>query len=245
MTIDHSTSKGYPYDIIISRDRFKYRMDPLIDKKTGKILIRPAAEAYPGFTGFTWLNRLFAGWQIDFLMFRIFDYAEALTVAENQIEHLLEEQPFLPEDFGFIKSVGPKEVTDNPTKIYISIYDESLSIFRNMNEDFEWHLIKNEGGAFKDTKLQIPNHRIAYALFFALGIKVEEIKEKELSPELRGDVKPYDVLYTENNDVPVHHKIMVKAINDKDAIEKGKYILENGGFGLTDISADKITVKEI
>lgn len=175
MNADHSTSKGYPFDTVISQERFKFRLSPLLDRGNYKVQITVDPAVYPDFKGIKKIMRLFAGSVIDFLLFRVFDYAEALTVAEQQIKDILTDAPFIPEEFGFFKAIKPKEITDNPAIIYISVYDTNISLFRN-TEDCQWTMVKRLEDAFTETKLIIPNHRIAYALFYALGVKVEEEK---------------------------------------------------------------------
>lgn len=231
MKPDHSITKGYPYDIIISKDRFKHRLDPILDRSKGdRIMLTVNPEVYPEFTGIRWFHRLFAGWLIDFLMFRVFDYAEALLVAETQIEHLLKEEPFLPEDFGFIKIVGPKEISDNPVKIYSSKYNEKISLFRNLEQDCEWVLIeKGEDSAFKQTMLQLPNHRIAYAAFTALSVKIEEINNNQkiniMSEKKEVVLKEFKAVYN-NPQIAREETITLKAEDKNDAITKAKFIFE-------------------
>lgn len=175
--VDHAINKGYPFGNIISLERFCNRVAPLIDMGNHKIQITVDPKIYPGFNGITKLMRLFAGSTIDFLLFRIFDYAEALNVAESQIKAFLQdEMPFIPEDFGFFKAVKPKDIKDNPAVIYVSLFDDSISMFRNNDSDFEWVIVRREEDKFKELKVQLPNHRIAYALFHAISIKVENKK---------------------------------------------------------------------
>lgn len=232
MKPDHSTTKGYPYDIIISRDRFKYRLDPILDHANkGRILLNISPEVYPDFKGIKWIHRKIAGRIIDFLFFRIFDYAEALHVSEQQIEDLLLEAPFIPEEFGFLKILGPKDVTDNPVKIYTSKYNDNISIFRNLEEECEWILIeKGDDSSFKQTKLHIPNHRIAYAAFTALSIKIEEInnniKTETMSENKQSKFKA--VYYNGNADPNRKNsaEIIVTAENKSDAMTQAKFIFE-------------------
>lgn len=245
----HSITKGYPHDTIISQERFKNRLGVFLDKgRKNKVHFLVDKAFYPDFKGI-YPRMSAAGFRraIDFLIFRLFDYAEALLVAENHIEHLLEEQPFIAEDFGFIKVVGPKDITDNPTKIYTSKYDDTISIFRNMSEEYEWHLIKNNGGAFQDTKLLIPNHRIAYALFFALGIKVEEVSKQE--EEKSGVLKDFTVMYSEpkmlaDAETPQSEAIAItlKACDEEDARSKAQFIFANGNFGFKKVTPENLTI---
>lgn len=249
MKTDHSTTKGYPYDTIISQERFKIRPNIILDrndKNKTKFWINEGD--YPGYRKADWLQRLFARDIIDFLEFRIFDYAEALFVAETQIAHLQEEQPFLPEDFGFVKTVGPKEIFDNPTKIYTSRYNESVSLFQNDDEECEWHLLErihnNAGNTFKDTKLQLPNHRIAYAAFLALGVRVEEDKSQaqEIIRDEKEEMKEFVAWYAAGmlERTPWEHVIKLKAYDEEDARDRAKFIFETGEFGLDNVNSKDI-----
>jgi hypothetical protein len=242
MKTDHSITKGYPYDTVISRERFKIRPNIILDRKDkNKTKLWMNKGDYPDYRPASWLQEKIAGKLIDFLEFRIFDYAEALMVAESQIDHLLEEGPFLPEDFGFIKTVGPKEIFDNPAKIYTSKYDDSISLFRNDNEECEWHMLKRVNGAFNDTKLLLPNHRIAYAAFLALGVKVEEEKpqEKEEMRNEKQELKEFKALY---RGTTVTHSITVKAYDEEDARSRAKFIFETGDFGVSLVEFQELEI---
>lgn len=261
MKTDHSITKGYPYEKIISQERFKNRLKIILDrtgvrKKEDVTNIWADPILYPDYKPATWLQRKIAGKVIDFLEFRLFDYAEALLVAENQIEHLLEERPFIAEDFGFVKTVGPKDIHDNPTKIYTSKWNDNISIFENDDEEHEWHMLTRAEG-FHDTKLILPNHRIAYAAFLALGIKVEaEEREVELEWVNVKDLKYFRAEYYDGVvvDMASDEKAWkgykswanLKAYDEIDAREKAKYIFETGDiFGLKDVDPEKITITEI
>ena len=191
MKIDHSISKGYPFDGIMSRVRFINRPKISIDENK-KIIIECDKNVFPDFKKPNLIQRLFAGSVIDFLMFRLFDYAEALVVSENQVMHLLEDMPFIPEEFGFEAIIKPKDTTDNPTKVYGSKYDDRYSLFRHPEKIATWVLVtRKSDGSFLDMNLFIPNHRIAYAVFLSLEIPVES---KELEPTPIGEGLSHKVL---------------------------------------------------
>jgi hypothetical protein len=236
MKADHSITKGYPYDTIISQERFKVRPYVILDHKDKrKTKFWVDKGTFTDYKPATWLQRKIAGKLIDFLEFRIFDYAEALYVAETQITHLQEEQPFLPEDFGFIKTVGPVEIHDNPVKIYTSRYNDTISLFRNDEQECEWILLKRVNGTFQDTKLQIPNHRIAYAAFLALGIKVENDKTEEENQDMRdskSEMKEFRADYSDGVDDGIRAWINLKAYDEEDARSRAKFIFETGDFGI-------------
>lgn len=239
MKTDHSITKGYPWDTIISKERFGVRPNIIIDLKDArKTKFWVNKNEYPEYRAASWLQRKIAGRLIDFLEFRIFDYTEALHVAETQIAHMQEEQPFLAEDFGFVKTVGPTEISDNPLKIYTSKYDDRLSIFRNDDEEHEWHLLRRVAdGSFGDTTLQLPNHRIAYAAFLALGVKVEddESQEKEIMRDKQEKLIDFVATYAENT-------ICLKAFDEDDARSRAKFIFETGDFGIADCDFEKILI---
>jgi hypothetical protein len=175
MKTDHSISKGYPFDKVMSQERFKNRPVIVLNTENYKVESQWDKETFPTYKKPNFLQRLLAGSIINFLTFRLFDYAEALIVAENQIKHILQDEPFIPEEFGFVKMLGPKDIKDRPEKIYVSKYNEDITLFRSPDKNHEWHLLERKADdAFKDTVLNLPNHRIAYAAFVALSIKVEE-----------------------------------------------------------------------
>lgn len=103
---------------------------------------------------------------------------EALQIAEEQIEDMQKENPFTPEDFGFEAIVKPQDTTDVPITIYQSRFDENVIIFRKSKSDYGWTIQQKQPEGtmppIKDIDVTLPCERIAYALFYALGIKVEE-----------------------------------------------------------------------
>lgn len=103
---------------------------------------------------------------------------EALCMAEEQIEYMMEEKPFIPDLFGFEAIVKPQDTTDVPITIYQSKFDENIIIFRKSKSDYGWTIQQKQTEGtmppIKDIDVTIPCERIAYALFYALGIKVEE-----------------------------------------------------------------------
>lgn len=175
----YNKTKGYPFEVAISKKRFIYRLNPAPDAK-GIIKIFPNKTQYPIWKGVNWFHDFFSGKLISFLMHRIYDYDEALKAAEEQIDAILREEPFLPEDFGFIKAVGPQTIHDVPVTVYISKHNEDVSVFREIEKEITdnsltWILMRQkENGEFYETRLFLPCHRIAYAAFHALGVEIEE-----------------------------------------------------------------------
>lgn len=128
----------------------------------------------------------------DFLMGRCFDFQEALKTAENQIKDLLTDDAFVPQELGFELISKPETIHDIPARIYASKYDDQFILYREMYnvsdaeiDTTRWIIQKKIIGTDKFDKIpvRIPNHRIAYALFYALGVKMEpEQSEGEDAP---------------------------------------------------------------
>lgn len=106
------------------------------------------------------------------------DESILLEIAEQQIEDMLFEKPFIPDLFGFEAIVKPQDTTDVPITIYQSKFDENIIIFRKSRSDYGWTIQQKQPEGtmppIKDIDVTLPCERIAYALFYALGIKVEE-----------------------------------------------------------------------
>lgn len=219
---NYSTSKGYPYDKVISQERFKHRLITTLDMPTRKVTIEADKRVYPDFKAPSWIARLFGGKVIDFFMFRLLDYNEALIVAEQQIIDLLTDAPFIPEEFGFFKAIKPKSPFDNPAVVYVSRYDSSISLFRDPTKDSSWILTTREkDDEFKTIELNLLNHRIAYAAFFALGIQVEG-EYKEDNSYVVKDI-PFTATYTHNDADPVTIKFRA---HEDSALDIAAFILE-------------------
>ncbi|HHT9135812.1 MAG TPA: hypothetical protein ACFYEK_01065 [Candidatus Wunengus sp. YC60] len=178
MIPDHSISKGYPHDEPISQKRFANRLNILPDGES-KIQIHPTS-AYPQFKGISWLQDQLFGRVTSFLRHRLFDYHEALKAAEAQIIDILFDRPFLPEDFGFEKLVGPKGIHDDPVTIYKSTFDDNITIHRDQDSNTHYIvLVREPDGEFKEYRLNLACQRVAYNTFFALGIKIELTEEEK------------------------------------------------------------------
>lgn len=114
--------------------------------------------------------------ELDFLKIR-------LETAENQIEEIFHEMPFTPETFGFELIHQNKDIHEKPVRMYISKYNDAITLYQKPSDPlsdtfnpYQWVLLeKITDGQFKEEiNLVLPCHRIAYAAFYALGVKIEE-----------------------------------------------------------------------
>jgi len=117
----HAINKGYPYNMIQSAFLFKNRpgVKMLEDGKV-ELDINPEHYAIPE----TELQ------ETEFVFHRLYDFSEALTIAEEQVKTLLEEMPFIPEEFGFDVIHRPETINDSPVRVYASKYDPRFTLFR-------------------------------------------------------------------------------------------------------------------
>lgn len=190
----YSTTKTrYPYDRVETLAIFSNRV-AFVQDKEGKVGCSIDLEKYPQLKAWNLEtedsveNKQL---MIDFLMDRAFDFQEALKVAENQILELLDEDPFIPEQFGFELVHKPETIHDSPIRIYQSKYDDNYTLHRPVGDVFDdswdpsiWILQhKNEDNTIFTEELCIPCHRIAYAYFYAKRIKVIEDKPKDFIEE--------------------------------------------------------------
>lgn len=188
----HSTNKGYPYNNVPSREMYKNRVVVGVDAQN-KPIITWDNEHFPDAPDF--LEEDSNNTRIHFLLCRLLDSHEALKIAEDQVDSLLEEKPFLPEHFGFELVHRHEDIADPPARIYISKYNDSVSLYRKPGEveDPMWDpsiwilLRKMEDGTFRQDEVRILCHRIAYAFFCALQIQVEDKinMETALSEEIQ------------------------------------------------------------
>jgi hypothetical protein len=175
----HSVNKGYPFDFPISQLTFKDR--PRVwEKEDGKIAIDWDKDKFPPVG--PEMQDL-----IDFCLFRLIDFQEALLNAEGQIMDMLAEKPFIPEDHGFKVAIQHTKVTDAPLRIYENKFNPDISLFRKPGDpgDENWNpsvwtlMRKLTVGATEQTKFQqddliLPCARIAYATLFALGVQMTD-----------------------------------------------------------------------
>lgn len=247
----HSTSKGYPYDGIESQKQFVNRPNFFVNKE-GKI------EALIDMTMFPNVNAEQDESLRSFLFDRCFDFQEALKTAEDQLAQILnEEDPFIPEDFEFECIHKPKDTTDSPIRVYSSKLTPGVTIHRKPQDQFDakvdntiWHiLIKKEDGTFNTPiEASIPCHRIAYALFYALKVKVvADEKEGSVAPVIEENPTTqektglFDVEWNCANREPVILN-NIPAESAQDAKTKAKFMIETGDYGDEVVDFDDLHV---
>lgn len=247
----HSINEGYPFNEVVTEKNFPNRVICTQDK-SGKIFVN-------------WSSDVFGKPETedamkDFLINRLFDYSEALKICEDQVRSLLDEMPFIPEEFGFEVVHKPDSIHDSPIRMYQSKLNPDYTLFREpgdtLSDDWDptaWVLMKKEGNEFRQTPVFLPCHRIAYALFYALGIKIKEDKKNEISQvsteendfyQHEGQVsKPevsapevatiasenlFDVVYNRPGQYKPVTIPQVSATDEKDAMSKAKFLIETG-----------------
>jgi hypothetical protein len=163
---DHSISKGYPFgsDIasVVAYPREKRFSEEITIDDEDDTFIQIGEEKFH--------NR-----KLVETAKRLMDCTFALATAETQIQDMMKEDPFIPEDFGFEILHKPETVKDSPVRVWGSKYDDNYSLYRKIGEKYGWVILKKRAdGTFDEIPVNLPCHRIAYALFTALMIKVEE-----------------------------------------------------------------------
>jgi hypothetical protein len=187
---------------------------------------------------------------------RLYDFQEALSVAEGQVADLLEELPFIPENYGFELAHKHTGIDQPPVRIYVSKYDGRYSLFRkSAPEGFDanvaaWTILKkNDDSTFHENEVIIPCDRIAYALFLAMGIK---ISNEEPIPFMTESIKPingpsdgmknnyFDVQFTRDNDI-AHVKVEADTVSD--ALSRAKFHFETDvDFPFADILPEELSI---
>jgi hypothetical protein len=105
-------------------------------------------EHFPNYEGVT----------TDFLLHRLFDYKSALFIAEEQIAHMIEQFPFIPEDFLF-------ELKEEKT--YFLSGPKGEPIFLSPSAEPMWWILSHNAFA---REVYFPNNVVAYHYFIATGI---------------------------------------------------------------------------
>jgi hypothetical protein len=194
--------------------------------------------------------------ETEFVFHRLYDFSEALKIAEEQIQTLLEEMPFIPEEFGFEVIHRPETISDSPVRVYASKYDPRFTLFRevmdvNSMETFRpenWVLMKNENDEFQEIKVKLPCHRIAYAVFYSLGVKVE-LEQHEADKAPVAELPPvketnlFDVTFTRDTAYAFIEKI--SAVDESDARTKALFLFQTDDFYTNvpkDIQFEELTV---
>ncbi len=142
-----TSSKKYPFGEPLSKTEFTNRFE--IKKKGGKIVLDNLDTKVWGEVNEDNLR--------DFCMFRLFDYSEALKIAEQQIVDMQKPEPFIPQDYGFSDLV----ITG---KTYYSKGDCKIARM----EDDEWIVQLSD----EDTVifLTMPDKQTAETVLSAMGI---------------------------------------------------------------------------
>jgi len=187
--IPHAINKGYPFAGMPSRAVMPEQFGVNRDPETGKIGVMVDYSYLQNNEELSHLvNEIKERVEDkrtafeDFLLFRLYETSEALKLAEGQIQDIFEEQPFIPEDFGFEVIHKQKSVGEQPQRIWTSKYNPNIALFRKPGDinDKNWNpsiwtiQIFNQGtDPIKDEDVLLPCHRIAYAYFYAKQIQVE------------------------------------------------------------------------
>jgi len=198
---DHSTCKEYPWDGAKTLIAF-----PKEQRFTEfeKVIIDPEIENYVNIGGEKFKHK-----KVKELACRVIDAEHALQLAETQIQDMTAETPFVPEEFGFEVIHRPDSITEAPIRMYQSVFDSKYSMHRllsvkgDLEHQYGWKLItKRDDNTFDEITLNLPCHRIAYAAFVALDIKVEEV----------GQHTKVEISSKELNAAPTHIKELAKAV---------------------------------
>lgn len=163
---DHSTCKGYPWTGVKTETSY-----PAEKRFTSfqKVMLDPLQPNYVKIGTEKFMHK-----KIKELACNLIDSEDALMKAEEQIRFMQEDSPFVPEEFGFECIVRGDSIVDAPIKIYGSKYDDNISLYKIFGKRYDWKLLtKKDGVTFDELTLHFPCHRIAYAFFVAMGLKVE------------------------------------------------------------------------
>jgi hypothetical protein len=234
----HAINDGYPFSHIVSRrthiDRIGATIHP--NNEVQLFIERDKWPAYEELLPDLPEKRTpFEG----FLFNRIYDLTQALNQAEGQIEDILREKPFNPQSYGFEVAVKNKKITDQPLKIFVSKFNENVTLYRKpidlTEDDFKvdlnkWILMRKEINAegqphMTSVEINLPCDRIAYAAFYALGVKVKD--ENLKSEDMKSETKPnrYHVRFEREGRDPID-VLHVPAFDEKEALSSAKFHLE-------------------
>lgn len=189
----HSVNKGYPYDGIESKKLWptRNRVSLGIDDNQS-MFIAVEKELFPEAPE---LPAILSPVE-TFLLHRMYDFKKALDVAEDQLEEVFEERPFIPERLGFEVIHNNKSPFEGPPmRIYLSKYSDHISIYRKPSENpldldpselAKWMVvIKKPDNTFHEIEADLPCERIAYAFFFAIGMKMPSTGKEANSGPVR------------------------------------------------------------
>lgn len=167
-----SNTKKYPYAGPVSKQLYPERI---------KIEILEENLVNINFQSFAKPDENNAHEWVDFMTSRCYDLQQALEAAEGQIEDILTDNPFIPEEFGFVLSHKPETIHDKPIRLYSSLLDDRYTLYREIVdihadelESSKWVLTKRDGYKFNPLEVIITSSKVAETLFIALGVTIEE-----------------------------------------------------------------------
>lgn len=97
-------------------------------------------------------------------------HKEALDIAEAQLADIFEEQPFIPQQYGFEQADETR--LDIPI-IYKSKFNDKMFLHRTSGKNTWTFIYSTQDDKGRVLELDLPCARIAFAVFYALGIQME------------------------------------------------------------------------
>lgn len=229
-TPGHLPYKGYPFvNQPVSRRLFPNRLEIRLDMVAKEVFLGIDPTVFPN-------NPVWPEKRTEvesFLMDRLLDYSEALKAAEGQIDDMMRELPFVPEEFGF-EVISAQDFKSMPTTVFENRYMRGTCIFRRTYDSMDeslplnmWTIVKVErdkDGVIKTNTsidVNLPCRRIAYAVLFSMGIPmVDPNAPVEKEPEGVFDVM-FERKTTDTSEKPDLLLIEgVTADTEEEAIEK-------------------------
>lgn len=203
---DHSTCKGYPWIGVKTEASY-----PAEKRFTSfqKVMLDPLEPNYVKIGTEKYMHK-----KIKELACHLIDAEDALMKAEEQIRFMQEDSPFVPEEFGFECVARPESITEAPIKIYCSKYNPNYSIYKIFGKRYDWKLLtKKDDVTFDELTLHFPCHRIAYAFFVAMGVKVEGAIDVDNLLEQEVEEKEYfdpNILHDRYHGAPINLEGQIK-----------------------------------
>jgi hypothetical protein len=169
-----AVEKGYPFVIPVSLENYplEHRVGEILYLEEGTIhMNQDNMKEKLGLAPDCDSAQFDLGFQIG-IVNKLIIAEHALTEAENQIQDMTRDLPFVPEDFGFELAVKPESIFDDPIRIYRSKFDSEVLLTNVLDEDNAWIIVKGS-----KIKVLLPCSRVALCVFFSLGIPVREDKK--------------------------------------------------------------------
>lgn len=118
---------------------------------------------------------------------RLLKAEQALQEAEHQVRDTMKDLPFIPEAFCFEVVQAPQSIEEDPITIYKSKLTSGILLSRVIGKSNNW-IVMRDGVKIE---FHIPCERVAFHVFYALGIPVkEEIPAEEPTEEGEAQVVP-------------------------------------------------------